>query len=559
MHYSKRIIPFAAKALAAITAGEVALKLSDNGVRGTDPFSVHTKSQIRVNPFSGMHKPYISTDPEELRMFEKYFASYKHLFPTSEELAIKLSAKTPVKMRPMSALPEDVKITTTDILAVGGPPALLSAAALIATGKPADSMTYICDEKGWPIANGSAWHLEEDGPTEAPTSYWPIMFMLDQVLRAIAWNRVTYESVEATGYFPWRTLDWAGWLTHPSEWFTGIKVGILFQLATLVSEEEKTALVARVGKQCKANEKTYHELNKLLGGKLLLPGSGSLIVARTPDEFDEMKAFEADLAKEGRVLKMLTKKEVSARYRFLPKGIAYAEKEHDLVLSPGYHKIVTDYIKAQGGLSINGVLTHVYTEPDKAGGIAEYKAEDGTSQYIKFNEMYMSLGAHPVLDEHDKPLFDVVAARGVSGLAYVDAPVGSKLPPVIVCGGTNHVTKLSESISVEKEGKSYDRYLVRMTASACITPAGASADGAHYDGSSALGLVSAMRHTLGDAFTVSPLVVYGCNRQVSRHGQSNWAKPHAGIMIQYGAGGGGLTRALDAVVKPKSHVAEPLR
>jgi len=40
-------------------------------------------------------------------------------------------------------------------------------------------------------------------------------------------------------------------------------------------------------------------------------------------------------------------------------------------------------------------------------------------------------------------------------------------------------------------------------------------------------------------------MVFGCNRQVSQHGQTNWINPDSGIYIQYGAGGGGLTRAPD--------------
>jgi len=107
-----------------------------------------------------------------------------------------------------------------------------------------------------------------------------------------------------------------------------------------------------------------------------------------------------------------------------------------------------------------------------------------------------------------------------------------------------------------------------MTASACITPNISEKDSANYDGTAAVGLISSARETLDCKIEI--LTVYGCNRQVSEYGQSHWLSPSLndqatsafslqprghdqdlgthrlsnsrGIVIQMGAGGGGLTQ-----------------
>ncbi|CAF5098850.1 unnamed protein product, partial [Rotaria sp. Silwood1] len=63
----------------------------------------------------------------------------------------------------------------------------------------------------------------------------------------------------------------------------------------------------------------------------------------------------------------------------------------------------------------------------------------------------------------------------------------------------------------------------------------------------------AIRKTLGESCRIEPLLVHGCNRQVCRHGQITWIEPFPGIHVQYGAAGGGLTRAPDFVARLTSH------
>ncbi|CAF5138770.1 unnamed protein product, partial [Rotaria sp. Silwood1] len=67
-------------------------------------------------------------------------------------------------------------------LIVGGPPALVAGVSMMKTEK---NLTYINDERRIPIAFGSAWHLEQDAISEAPTTYRPTKFLVEQIRRAI--------------------------------------------------------------------------------------------------------------------------------------------------------------------------------------------------------------------------------------------------------------------------------------------------------------------------------------------------------------------------------------
>lgn len=532
----------AASALLAVT--NMVQRYSDS-VQGEDGFSQHTRKEHKANLISGMHGP-LMPNREQHAIFMRYFPQYSHLLPTSLDAFRRQQAlKTPVKIRALSDCPTVLNYENSGTLVVGGAPALMSAAASI---KKDSNLTYINDERRWPIAYGSAWHLEQDAETEAPTTFKPTTFMASQIRRATV-GYVPHASIEKTGLFPWRTLDWMGWIYHPELWMSGIKLAVDFQLATMANPQQRQAMLQKLAAQCKANQGYYDALNEEVGGQLLLSGKGSIIVARNEEEIADLLAMKESLAKEGRELKLLSKTEMKERYGFVPSGQMYGEKTHDRVLSPNYMSILTTYIKKQGGKVINGTLTTVYIDHKTPGGIAEYQTTDGQKVLIPFSRLIMSLGSQPIFDEKDKPLFDVVAARGVSVLAYARVPTGYQLPPVIVCGGTNHVTKLSENpVMVQGEdGKQYDQYLLRMTAGACITPNVSSQDAVDYDGSVAVGLIASARQTLKDC-TIEPITVFGCNRQVSKHGQTNWMNPFPGIHIQYGAGGGGLTRAPDFAV-----------
>ncbi|PJD90724.1 MAG: hypothetical protein CK424_08635 [Legionella sp.] len=545
---------FGAAGSALLAVPQMVRRFEDT-VQGKDGFSQHTRLEHAAHYISGMHTPLMPTQAQQAH-FRKHYLEHVHLLPTKlDEFRRQQSLKTPVKIKALSECPKVLPYDNAGTLVVGGLPALISAASCI---KKDNKLTYINDERRWPIAYGSAWHLEQDAESEAPTSYKPSDFMVDQIKRATI-GYVPLSNIEKTGLFPWKTLDWIGWIHHPQLWMPGIKLAIHFQMAAMASPTQRQAMLQKLAIQCQANEKFYDALNREVGGHLLLSGKGSVIVARTEAEVSDLLAMKHNLAKEHRELTVLSKEDMKKRYGFVPSGLMFGEKAHDRILSPNYMRILTRYLKKQGGCVVDGTLTTIYVDPHTAGGIAEYQTSGGTSVLLPFSRLIMSLGSQPILDEKDKPLFDVVAARGVSVLAYVTVPRGYQLPPALVCGGTNHVTKLSERPVVVKgtDGKAYEQYLMRMTAGACITPNVSEKMVADYDASVAVGLVAAVRQTLGDC-EIEPITVYGCNRQVSQHGQTNWMNPYPGIHIQYGAGGGGLTRAPDfAVQEEQSMVSSP--
>ncbi|CAF1575291.1 unnamed protein product, partial [Didymodactylos carnosus] len=382
-----------------------------------------------------MHEPFITTNQDQLVLFQKHFLQYSHLFPTElDTLKQKHALKTPVKIKslsecPMTPLPS---FHNADTLVVGGPPALITGVSMVKKDK---CLTYINDERRIPIAFGSAWHLEQDAETEAPTSYRPTKFLGNQITRATV-RYISHASVEQTGLFPWRTIDWIGWIRHPDHWLLGLKVTLAFQLVAMF--DDRITMLKKVAAQCQTNEKFYEKLDQELDGKLLMREKGSIIVARNSEEVSELNTLKEALTIEGRTLKIISKEEMKNRYGFLPNGLMYGEKLHDRVLSSNFMRILSEYIHKQGGKVIDGTLTSVYADNQKVGGIAEYQTPDGQKNLLPFSRLILSLGSQPIISQNNKPLFDVVSARGISVLAHVYVPHGYQLPSVLVCGGTNH-------------------------------------------------------------------------------------------------------------------------
>ena len=522
----------------------------EDQLNGQDHFAEHSRLEHKKHPFSGMHAPYLTSNVQEQAVFKKYFSNFQYLLPSSiEQFKKKQALQTSVKILPLSSCPISINEPLKDapLLAVGGPPALVFAAVQAMNNKRVD---YLNDSRRWPIAKGSAYHLEQDATTEAPTTYTPINFLFDQSVRAI-YKHISHSLVEKTGQFPWRTLNWIGWLQHPTHWWLGIKLALAVQLS-FNNKLEKEKIYLQVEKQCKENQRIYDQLNQALKGKLLLPGKGSLIVARTSEELDDLSRMKTQLTQENRILRQLSSKELIERFGFVPSGLQHFEKPHDAILSPNYQLLLEDYITSQGNEVLDATLVKVYVDSENStiGGIAEYQI-NGKSYFKTFSQIILSLGNQNVLDKNNNPLFNVVAARGVSVLAHVYLPEDYCLPPVLVCGTTTtHATKLSDQpITISRKDKKCHLYLVRITAGACITPNVSDENTADYDGTIAVGLISAVRLTLGNECEIEPLFVYGCNRQVCEHGQITWLNPYPGVHIQHGAGGGGLTRAPDFLTK----------
>lgn len=547
--FSKFVVTVAGLVIAgaAISGATFYIHQKSATIKGQDEFSEHTRQEHEKHLFTGMHEPFITKDKRSLEDFNQYFKDFSHLLPESaEKLAEKQALKTPVEIRPLQESPVQFKEPSTrTLLAVGGPPAMMTAAGAAGSVGGESKVIYLNDDRRWPIANGSAWHIEEDADAEAPTTYSPITFMQNQIARAL-YRRESLEEIEKTGLFPWRTLDWFSYAKHPEQWIPAFSVAIDFQRNLWKNEGLRQEQIDKISAQCKMNEKFYLALNDKVGGQLLLPGQGAIIVARNQSELDDLNAQKRNVEKEGRQFNMLSKDDIIKRFGFALEGIAFGEKVHDRVLSPRYKQILSDYLKQNGAEVINGTLVTVYTDGKNPGGIAKYRMADGQDKFIAFSDLVMSLGNQPIYNLEGKPAFDLIGATGSSGLALVYTPVDVTLPRVAVYGGTNHVALLNnEPVLVQLNGKPYKLNLIRLTAGACITPADRGKEGGFYDSTISLGLVNSVYKTLGPNNIVKPLTVYGCNRMVSKNGQTDWLQPYPGIHVQYGAGGGGLTRGPD--------------
>jgi hypothetical protein len=509
-----------------------------------DEFSIYTNEQHRINIFSGMHQPFLTKNIQELNLFNLYLSEYQFLIENNlNEIKEKHSLKSSVEIKYLSEYLNEQIDYNTDVLIVGGAPALFSSFQFI---KNQTNFIYLNDFKRIPISNGSAWHLEEDAQTEAPTDYKPTKFIFQQLKRLLL-NNIYLKDISETGEFPWRTIDWIQWICHPEHWYRAFIISFQFQIFTMFNN--RINLLNNISKQCQINEEFFNKINEILNNKILLEDNGSIIIARNKQEIIELNQLNENLIKEGKYLNILSKEEIFNRYGFIPNGIMYAEKPHDRVLIPNFIKIIKEFIIKQGEIVIDGTLKSIFKDEKENGGIALFINRNGEKKFIKFSRLILSLGNQEILNENKKRLFDVISARGVSVLAHVYLPKNYKLPPVLVCGGTNHATRLSnQPISFNKN---YNLYLMRFTAGACITPNISNQFTAYYDSTIAIGLIKAIQNTLGDKSIIKPIYVYGCNRQVSQYGQIKWIQPYQNIFIQYGAAGGGLTRAPDFITTYK--------
>jgi len=513
-------------------------------IKGTDAFSEHTRQQHQKHIFSGMHELFITKDPEALGYFRQHFNEFSDLMPQSvEQFKAQQAVKTAVKIRPLSECPVSLQSAPATFLAVGGPSALMAAIASLEAGK---QVVVINDANKRPIGKGMAYRMEWDSPAEKPSSSLPSSFMWDQIRRAL-YDRESYEEIERTGMYPWKSLDWFGFAEHPEQWPAAFRVALAFQMKNMGSAKIRDTEAKSVAEECFLGQLFFEKLNKGMGGKLLLPVRGSHILARDKEELQGLYDMQKALAEEGRSFDILTPEQM--KEKGLPlKGLACGVKHHDAVLSPHYNELMQEHIAKLGGNLINGTLTTVYTDGKNPGGIALYKTPDGKEHYQRFEDMAMSLGNQPVYGMNDKPLFDLIGATGLSGLVMVFSPPELNLPSAVL-GGTNYMTKISpDPISVVRNGEVRHLNLFRVTSTACVTPIERGDDSVTYDGTAGRGLMSSIRLSYDESCEIMPLTLGPCTRAVSKNGQTDIMQPAPRLLVQYGAGGGGGTRAAKIAV-----------
>lgn len=300
-------------------------------------------------------------------------------------------------------------------------------------------------------------------------------------------------------------------------------------------------------------------------------------LALTVGEVGDMKVLQDLCAREQRVLKILTPEDLKQKYGFSPaNGLMFGDKLHDRTLDPCFMRLIASFLESEprGGTVIDGVVTTVYTDDPEKGGYVAVTTTDNvshtsTSRLVPFSNLIMSLGPQRIHDESGEPFIDIVNARGISAMGLIYMPEGVTIPAATVCGATNHITKISGPVLTTKPGESgpdakkYNMFLIKLTCAACITPHVIDETSAYYDSAAGTALMTAARQTFGADIDV--LTVWGCNRQVSRHGELHWLtigapsgkadkkrlvidngpnrRPgNTGVHIQLGAGGGGLTQ-----------------
>lgn len=574
-------------------AGSAVYRRYTDSVRGNTKFAMHTNEQHRKHFISGMQEPFIPVDTTERAIFDQHFSQFSCLLPQSpEDFFKRKTISAPVCIKPLSMCSRDLigkqNIQSGGTVVVGGPPALISSAQQ-------SPLIYINDSQQIAIATGSAHHLEWDSPSEGPTTLQPVQFMATQIWTLLFPPKMS--EAESTGHFPWSTLDWKGWIRHPSKWAEGVRLAVAFQKATMDYQAvAREAVLTKCQGRCRSNQAFYEQLNKDMvtttGVGLFVPGvQGSLLVARTAEESIELRKLRDDLKKEDRELREVSEVEFRRRFGFsssymYPNGMVM-EKTHDKLLQPHFMQAVMDYLAQKGSTIIDGRVTAVYTDDPEKGGYVEYtpysSSASENSVLVPFTRLIMSLGAQRVhtVDASGKvsaPVLDVVSARGVSSLAiaYVPQPmdhdeIPRSVPPVILCGDTNDCVVVSGPVAVvrnvDNKQQKCHAYLLKVTTGACISPNVLEPESTHYHAVSAVGMLAAVQSTLG--CDVQPVAVWGCNRQTSQYGETHWleassnvihggVKVHdcgshrpkktfekggGGIFVQVGAAGGGLTQA----------------
>lgn len=257
-----------------------------------------------------------------------------------------------------------------------------------------------------------------------------------------------------------------------------------------------------------------------------------------------------------------------------------ATKPHDKRLHPNFMSLLTSHLQRSSNWTVeDGAVRAVYVGDTESNGVVEFvrNGTQGESVFVPFSSLHMSLGSQRLLDAKNRPVVDVVSARGVSAICTLLVPLADPVqghpeagageratcPPIIANGPASDCTVLEGPVYVRDHTglATHQGYLLRLTSGACITPNVTDGNTAHYDSTAAVGLISTYRkifHPLGQLDVVT---MWGCNRQMTSFGQTQWFevdhkgecvahyshKPvttkRGGVLVQIGAAGGGLTQA----------------
>lgn len=507
-----------------------------------------------------MFSPWLTRDKDLLHL------ANRHGIPLPDLDKLTQPYFPPVKIEPLSrsaALELDKDKSTPMYVCVGGPPAAMVAIQRAVDREPILYVNYSRSDKR-AISEGSAYHGEFDAESEKPAYFagkTVPAFFYDQTLRLIHPPR--YDSDVIKPDFSWLSLNWVEWIYHPQQWLPGFRVVWGNYQKTKIYENEH-ALGKLSPEIIEMRERTRHcemwltALDKYLGGNLFLNREfGSLTIAPTEQDWQDLQKFQKALKEEGRSLVEVNSEQMLNKYGFIPRHVAGSlEKIHDRVFRHDFMLRIANAIKNQGGeVHLDWQLRKILIDPEQPGGIVEFveKTEQGEIVHRRrFIQAHLSLG----ISDYDPSQADLASVTGVSINAIL---YGVALRTSILCGGSNNMVPLTEPMvlnTTDQDGKSSENNnitFVRLTAAGCVNPRFRGDNSYTYDGQHAVHLLHRVRETLPANARLVPLSVIGCNRMFIENGMSLWKNPEIkingrkhlipSIKIQLGAGGGGISQS----------------
>lgn len=509
--------------------------------------------------------PWTTSDPELLNIAKQFFPEVP-IFPAD---SLEKPDLTPVDLVALKDYEQQFNLPQEAYyIAVGGPPAAAVALQHALNGKPvlyaSDVDTQYAGKMVRPIWAGAGNHGEPDALTEGPAyiaGHQPLKFIMKEVLRLFF--PTAYETAVLNPDYPWLSMNWLEWLKNPRQWPAAFRVAWgNHHLSTLYAQALKKGeipeIIHEMRNRTQASWDYLEMINKKFGGLMREP-RGSLLIASTPKQVENLKRDRERLKAEGRELLSLTPEQAQEKYGLTPcKAMDLMEKTHDFVFEPDFLKKISEQIQVHGGeIKTKWRLKRVYIDTEKMeGGILEFcelnSKQEKISHYRKFTEAHLSLGPTPF---HPR-VYDLISVTGVSMNALIIGADFNGGP--IVCGGTNHLVPLMSPRLIEiKDPKSGELKtekvtFARISAAASVSPLDRGKKWYTYDGRHAVHLLHRIRETLPQDLQVKILSVTGCNRVIGKDGRQVEIHPLISVdnkkiscdsvTIQIGAGGGGLTQ-----------------
>lgn len=523
-----------------------------------DPYLEFAEKERRAG--KKQFAPWTTSNPELLNLAELYFPE----IPITPVNQLEKPDLRPVEIIALKTHPALQQVAhNSSFIAVGGPPAAMVALEVAHQGRPVlyvnDQDAASPDKQRRPIWAGAGNHGEPDALTEGPayiTGHYPLGFLMRELLRACM--PPGYDSAVLHPDYSWLSLNWSEWLQNPRQWPAAFRVAFgNHQLAKqYLKALHQGKLPAVLEKMQKKTQDSWLYLQEQK--ELLREPRGSLLLAASPQQLQNLLYNQAFLRQEGRELRPISPEEAQKKYGLLPRNaLGLMEKTHDFMLVPDFLKKISLKIKKQSGeIKTTWRLVRIYLDTDQQeGGIMEFSetnAQGEKSHFRRFSHAHLSLGATPF-----KPAkYDLISVTGVSMNVLVFGADFHGGP--IVFGGTNHLVPLMPPQTIEiknpRNGKiqALPVTFARLSAAGSVSPLDRGATWYHYDGRHAVHLLHRVRESLSPGMSLHVLSVIGCNRVIGKDGYQVEFHPtiqvdHQKITckqltIQVGAGGGGLTQ-----------------